>query len=181
MTKNALSSLIDQAAKKYRSGQHLEAAQMYAQAAEQYVQNGDALMAAEMSNNRSVALLQAGDHQGALQASLDTDQVFAQAGDIRRQAVALGNQAAALEALNRTDEALKKYWQCSDLLKQAGDKDTRSHVLQSISTLQIRTGHHLEALATMEAALDNKKKLNLRENVLQKILRIPIQMVKRGG
>jgi hypothetical protein len=74
-----------------------------------------------MSSNRSVALLQAGDAREALQAAQGLERVFALAGDTRRQAMALGNEAAALDALNQNKVALEKYQQCAELLKQAGD------------------------------------------------------------
>ena len=67
------------------------------------------LLAAEMSNNESVALLQAGQPGRALEAARGTDALFASASDPKRQAMALGNQAAALDALGRSDEALETY------------------------------------------------------------------------
>jgi tetratricopeptide (TPR) repeat protein len=181
MAKNDLRSLIDQAGKKFRAGQYLAAAELYQQAGAQLAHSGDEPMAAEMANNRSVGLLKAGDAQGALDACRGTEQIFARAGDLRRQGMAIGNQAAALEALEQLDEALALYWQSSDLLKQSGDQDTRAYLLQCISALLIRTGRQFEALATMNAALEHKEKLSVQERVLKKVIRLPIQMAKRGG
>jgi tetratricopeptide (TPR) repeat protein len=175
-----LSSLSKRAEDAYKAGRFPEAAGLFEQAARKYTEDGNTLRAAEMANNRSVALLQAGDGKGALEAAECTDQVFAQAGDIRRQALAIGNQAAALEALNRLDEALAHYRQCANLLKQVGDDEDRAPVLKSISTLQIRTGHQFEALASMEAALDSQKKLSLQERFLKKLLNVPMRMMRRG-
>jgi hypothetical protein len=97
---------------------------------------------------------------------------------VRRQALAIGNQAAALEGLKRLDEALERYRLSASLLKQVGDEENRSVVLKSISSLQIRTGHQLEALATMDAALSNQKKLSLQERFLKKLLNVPMRMLK---
>jgi tetratricopeptide (TPR) repeat protein len=124
MTKNVSIRCIDQAGKKYRSGQLRRSGQMYAQAAGNLLESGDALMAAEMANNRSVALLQAATIRARCKAARIQIRSLPRQAIYAGRAVALGNQAAALEALNRTDEALKKYWQCSDLLKQTGEKDT---------------------------------------------------------
>jgi tetratricopeptide (TPR) repeat protein len=181
MAAETTTQISAQAEKAYQAGRHSEAAALYQQATAQYAAQGDRLKAAEMANNHSVALLQAGQAQAALEASSGTDAVFAQTGETRKQGLALGNQAAALEALNRLDEALERYRQCSDLLKQAGDSDSRAYVLKSISALQIRTGHQLEGLASMEAALENKKKLSLQERILKKIIQVPFRMLKRGG
>lgn len=164
--------------KAYKAGQYLQAAEHYAEAERQFAATGDPLKAAEMANNRSVALLQAGRPEDALTAAHGTDAVFAQGSDTFRQALAIGNQAAALEALNRTDEALKQYWECSNLLKQIGEKEYRATVLKSISALQIRTGKQFEALASMDAALENQKKLSIMERFLKKLLDIPMRMLR---
>jgi tetratricopeptide (TPR) repeat protein len=178
MKQDSLTILLKQAQETYLSGRYPEAAGLFEQAARQYTQEGDGVNAAEMANNRSVALLQAGDAQGALQAAESTDQIFAEVGDVRRQALAIGNQAAALEGLKRLDEALERYRLSASLLKQVGDEENRSVVLKSISSLQIRTGHQLEALATMDAALSNQKKLSLQERFLKKLLNVPMRMLK---
>jgi len=180
MKQDSLSTLLKRAEESYHTGRFPEAAGLFEQAARQYSQDGDVLKAAEMANNRSVALLKAGDAKGALEAAGGTEQVFSQAGDVRRQALAIGNQAAALEALNQLNEALSRYQQSSTLLKQVGDEENRAAVLKSISALQIRTGHQLEALASMDAALSNQKKLSFQERFLKKLMDIPMRML-RGG
>ena len=163
MSQPKIITLTTNGEKAFKTGRYEAAAQCYREAAAWYQEIGDTAKAAEMANNLSVALLQSGDFQAALEAAQGTDLVFAQAGDQRSQALALGNQAAALEALNRLGEALEMYQKCSDLLKQAGDAEYRAYVLKSISALQMRTGHHFEGLASMDAALSNKKQLNLQE------------------
>ena len=163
----------------YRSARFAEAAALFSQAAHAYASSGQALDCAEANNNASVAYLQAGDAVAALKSAEGSDQVFADAKDQRRQGMALGNQAAALEALNRLDEALNLYNQSAQLLKASGETEMRASVLKSISALQIRTGNQLQALASMDAALQNQKRLSLRERILQKLLRIPIDMLNR--
>lgn len=179
MTQDSTQSIITQAEKAYREGNFASAAGLFLQAGQALEQSGDPLKAAEMANNRSVALLQAGDGQAALEAVEGVDQVFSQAGDTRRLALTLGNQAAALEAVNRLDEALAHYRQCNDLLKQVGDTENRATVLKSISTLQIKMGHHLEAVASMDAALEEQKSLSVQERFLKKLLNVPMRMLKK--
>lgn len=180
MAQETISSLSEQAEKAFRAGRFAEAAEFYRQAAERSNMEGDSLRAAELSNNRSVALLQGGDAEDALQAAWGTEQVFAQAGDLRRQGLALGNQAAALEALGKHAEALRCYNLSADLLKQCGDNASRAVVLKSISAMQVRSGHHLEALASMDAALKNQPKPTIKERLLKKLLDIPFKMMGRG-
>ncbi len=178
MTVPSGQDLTSQGEKAYKAGQYAQAADHYAEAMRMFTAAGDHLKAAEMANNRSVALLQAGRPEEAFAAAEGTDAVFAQAGDTYRQALSIGNQAAALEALDRPEEALKHYWECSNLLKQIGEKEYRATVLKSISALQIRTGHQFEALASMDAALENQKKLSVQERFLKKLLDIPMRMLR---
>ncbi len=180
MAQESLPVVVKRAEQAYKSGRFRESADLFQQAARLYDEGGDPLKSAEMANNRSVALLQAGDAQAALDAAAGTDQVFAQAGDTQRQALALGNQAAALEAANRLDEALARYWESSNLLKQIGDEENRVPILKSLSALQIRTGHQFEALASMETALSHQKKLSFQERFLKKLLDVPMRMLRRS-
>lgn len=69
-----------------------------------------------MANNCSVAYLKAGNAAAALEAVTGTDAIFAEKGDRLRQAMALGNQAAALEGLNQLDAAIGSYNQSAELL-----------------------------------------------------------------
>lgn len=181
MNVSVLKPLDKQAETAFQARQYLQAALLFEQAADAYTKAGDVLNAAEMTSNRSVALLQAGDPHEALHAVQGLERVFALAGDIRRQAMALGNEAAALEALHHNKPALEKYQQSADLLKQAGDQETRVLVLKSISQLQLRMGHHLEALASMDAAINNQKRPSLTERLLKKLIKVPFQMLHRGG
>ncbi len=163
----------------FRAGRFSEAAAAFERAVAGFTAAGDALGAAEAANNRSVALLKAGDAAGALQAATGTEAVFAAAGDPKRQGMACANQAAALEALNRPEEALEWYGRSSDLLKQAGEKEFRAIVLESITNLQLRTGKQLQALASMDAALENKPRLSFKDRLLKKLLKTPLDMLRR--
>jgi tetratricopeptide (TPR) repeat protein len=163
----------------YQDGRLDDALNLFTQAEHAYQAADDRPMAAEMANNRSVTLLQAGNAAAAFEAADGTDQIFAGIGDAHRQGVALANQAAALEELNRRPEALTRYQKSADLLKQSGSREYRALVLKSISSLQVRMGQYLQALASMDAALDCKEKLSLRERFLKWLLKIPLNMMKR--
>ena len=169
--------ISSQAKQAYDKGNFLEAARLFKNAAEDLSAGGDQLGAAEQENNRSVALLKAGDAKGALLAAQDTDRVFQQGGDIRRQAIALGNIAAALEASGKLTEALDYYQQSADLLKQANDLELRTFALKNLSALQLRMGRQFEAMASMDAALNPKKKMTLVEKILKKLLKVPLRML----
>lgn len=158
----------------YRRGEAAAAERLFLAAAEAYHSAGQADMALEMQNNRSVALLDAGQAAQALELAAMCAAEFGQLGDRRRQALALGNQAAALEALNRLEEAESLYQQAADWLKQQGDDQTRLYVMQAISKLQFRRGQQLQALATMQAGVEGLKKPSLKQKLLKRLLRLPM-------
>ncbi|NOH03294.1 MAG: tetratricopeptide repeat protein [Chloroflexi bacterium] len=148
-----------------------EAAEHFRRAAEGYTLGRNGLLAAEMQNNASVALLQAGKPQEALEAALGTDQTFAGANDIKRQAMALGNQAAALEALRRYEEALEKYERSAELFGRIDEGDLRAMVMKSAAAIKLKTGRITESAFKMMGSLDVKKNPGFFERILKFLLR----------
>lgn len=175
----SIQQLAREAEQAYATEEFELSASKYEAAASEYAQGGDALMAAEMANNRSVALMRMGRAKEAYQAAQGTEQVFAAAGDLRRQAIALSNQASALEGLKQYTQALQVYRQSAELLKQISEQDMRSYVLKCMSMLQFRHGKRMEALALMRMALECSNKLSLRERVLKWLLGIVFNLL--GG
>lgn len=171
--------LAQQGKERYEQAEYLEAAGLFDQARLGFQAAGSAQSAAEMANNRSVALLQAGEAQAALDAVGDSPEQFAAAGDARRQAMALGNRAAALAALDRKGEAEQTYWESARLLGELGETDLRASVLQSISRLQLRGGRYMEALASMDAGLETVQKPSLTQRLLKRLVRIPKNLINK--
>lgn len=172
-------ALCDLGKKAFQDEDFPTAAQFFERAALAYTASNQPVLAAEMWNNCSVARLKAGDAKEALEMVQGSDQVFAQAGDRKKQAMALGNQAAALEALHHYPQALELYLQANQILKEIDDQELRPYVLQCIAALQLRTGRQLEALVSSEVALDMKKNLSLRERVLKKLLETASKLLGR--
>jgi tetratricopeptide (TPR) repeat protein len=164
---------VKEGMKAYRTGDYPTAIHLFLSAHSVFISSDNQLSAAEAANNLSVCYLKVGNAQKALEIATGTDEIFAQVGDLQRQAMALGNQAAALESLGKLSLAVEKYEESSRLLKQTGDLDDRAIVLQSLSELQMKMGHQLDAMATMRIALLNKKKPSLLDRLLQKLLKIP--------
>lgn len=171
--------LKKEAERAYKKKDYLSAAKAYQAAADGYSQNGTQLESAEMLNNASVAFLQADQPKSALETALDTDKIFAAAGDQRRQAIALGNQAAAYEALKDLDAAAQAYQASADLLKEIGDQELRPTVMRSLSAVQLRQGQQMEALVTMQAGLDDIENPGIKQKLLKKVLRSPFSYFNR--
>lgn len=171
--------LAEKGKNAYQAGNYQEAANIFEQAQQAFQAAGEALNAAEMANNACVALIQTGNHAAALKTVEGTAAIFSEAGDLRRQGMALGNYASALDGLDRYEEAAEYYQQAADVLEQAGEDQLRANVLQSLSALQFRSGRQLQALASMQAGLEGVKKLNPRQRFLKRLLKIPFDMINR--
>ena len=177
----SVKQLVAEGKSAYQQGDFLAAAQVFDAAAAAYQAAGDKLNAAELRNNSSVAYLQAGESQSALEAVEGTPAIFSAAGDERRQGMALGNLGAALEAVNRLDEAAQAYQQSAELLQRAGENDLRSYVMKSLSALQLRTGHQIEALSTMQAGLEGIEHPKPKQWLLKKLLRVPFKFLGKSS
>lgn len=163
----------------YKKGEYIKAAQHFEDAAQGFDVHEKTSEAAEMRNNQSVALLQAGDANEALQAAVGTDGIFANAAETRLQAMALGNIAAALDELDRYEEAEETYLRSAKIFDNIGEDKLRANVMQSLSKLQLRTGRQLQALATMQSGVDEIKRPNLRQRMLKKLLKTPLKLLNR--
>ena len=148
-----------------------EAAEYFAQAADAFITGRAGSNAAEMKNNQSVALLQAGRPQEALEAALGTDEYFAGMNDYKRQAMALGNQAAALDALKRYEEAIIKYERSAELFERVGAGEMRSMVLKSAAAIKLKTGKITDSAFKMMGAVEAREKPTFFERVMRFILR----------
>ncbi len=162
----------------YRKGNYLAAARSYKAAADGFSTSGDPLSAAEMLNNSSVAYLKGGNAESALHAVENTDQVFAERGEIKRQAMALGNQAAALESMNSLEQALEKYAESARLLESLGKSELRAYVLQSISSIQLRKGRYMEAYVTMQVGVMGLENKDLTHKLLKTLMQLPFKFIR---
>ncbi len=154
----------------YERADYASAAKAFAEAAAAYSAGGEPLMAAEMRNNQSVALLQSKQAQAALDVVRGTEAVFAAAGDLRRKGMALANQGAALEALHRKDEAIACYRASAEILEKAGAKDLRVDVMRAVAGLQVRGGKMTDAVIAMQSGLMGLEKPTLKQRILKKLL-----------
>ena len=168
---SAPKSLSENADGVYQEGDFESAARLYGEAASVFQAQGDAAAAAEMKNNQSVAFLQAGDAQSAYQVVAGTAEVFAAASDVRRQGIALANEATALEALKRIDQALEKYLQSADIFKQADEGQLRASVLQAVAWIMLRRGKILEALNYLRAGVADLKNPTFKQKIMRGLLR----------
>ncbi len=167
-----IQKLIQKGRQEFASRSYQAAADTFESAAQAFTSQGDLLSAAEMNNNRSVALLKAGMHQQALDAALGTDIIFAQVDDKKRQAMAFGNQAAALEELKRLDEALDLYQKSADLFAELGEGDLRSTVLKSAAAIKLKRGQLLDSGMKMIRSLEAKDRPSILDRILKFILRL---------
>ena len=158
--------------KSFEKGDFETAIQSFSDAAKIYYDEENFLDAAEEKNNLSVSLLQAERAKESLEAALGTDLVFAEAKDWLRQAMALGNQAAALDVLGQSEEALETYANSAALFREVGEGDLEATVLKSIAAIKLRSGKLQETAYTMLDSLGATQKPNLFQRFIKFILRI---------
>jgi tetratricopeptide (TPR) repeat protein len=165
-------ALAEQGKKEYEKGNHRAAATLFAQAAQAFDTENDPLNAAEMRNNQSVALLQMGRAREALQATEGTETIFKQANDQKRQGIAVGNRAAALEGLKHWKEALAEYERAATLLEQAGEGDMHSMVRKASANLHIKLGHVNDTQMDIYDSLRLVEKPSLSQRLMKFLMRI---------
>lgn len=163
--------LAEEGKRAFAAGRYAEAARLFEEASRGYTLGRDGLHAAEMDNNRSVALLKNNQPQQALDAAAGTDKIFESFADVSKQAMALGNQASALEALKRLDEALPLYERAAELFDKAGEKDMRALVLKSVAAIRLKQGKLSEAGMEMLGSLGAVEKPTLWQRFLKFLLR----------
>lgn len=155
----------------FAAGKYMDAANAFAEAAKEYGLGRDGLHAAEMQNNQSVSLLKAGKAHEAYEAAKGTDEMFKAFGDVKKQAMAFGNQAAALDELKRYDEALALYEQAASLFAETGDGDMRSLVLKSAAAIRLKQGKLTDTAMDMLGSLGAAEKPSLWQRFLKFLLR----------
>jgi tetratricopeptide (TPR) repeat protein len=170
-TESELQKLTADGKLAFESGEYESAVALFETSAQGYISLNDQVNAAEMKNNKSVALLKMGKAQESLDAVLGTREIFAHAGDLKRQGMAVGNQAAALEALKRFDEASAAYEESAELFAEAGEGDLRSMVLKAAAGIKLKRGKVAESAFKMIGSLEAKDKPSIFERILKFFLR----------
>lgn len=165
-------TLAEDGKQEYAKNNFKAAAARFAQAAQAYASMQDELNAAEMKNNQSVALLQAGNAKGALEATDGTEAVFQKAGDIKRQGIAVGNRAAALEGLKKWQEALAEYDRAASLFEQAGEGDMHSIVRKAAANINLKRGKLVNSQMDVYDSLRLVEKPTFTQRILKFLIRL---------
>lgn len=165
-------TLADEGKQAYAKGNYLAAADLFLQAAQAYESVPDALNAAEMKNNQSVALLQAGKAKEALEATDGTEQIFEKAGDIKRQGIAISNRAAALEGLKKWKEALAEYDRAASLFEQIGEGDMHSIVRKAAANINLKRGRIVDSQMDVYDSLRLVEKPTFTQRMMKFLMRI---------
>ena len=172
MTDSTASALNEQGKKEYEKGAFVAAARLFSLAAQAHQSANDALNAAEMKNNESVAWLQGGKAKEALQATDGTEEIFAGAGDLKRQGIAVSNRAAALEGLKKWREALEEYDRAASIFEQAGEGDMHSIVRKASANIHLKFGRVDGTQMDVYDSLRLVEKPSLSQRVMKFFMRI---------
>jgi tetratricopeptide (TPR) repeat protein len=165
-------TLVANATKVYQEGDFENAARLFGEAAVAFQAENNALDAAEMKNNQSVALLQSGDAQASFDAAHGTAEIFLAAGDFRRTGMARSNEATALETSGRLDEAVEIYRMAADDLEKAGEDQLRATVMMAVAGIKLRKWKIMEALLSMYVGLSGVKQPTLKQKIMLGLLKL---------
>jgi hypothetical protein len=165
-------TLAANAAQVYQGGDFENAARLFGEAASAFQAEDNALDAAEMKNNQSVAFLQAGDAQASFEAAHGTAEIFLAGGDFRRTGMARSNEATALDTVGRLDEAAQIYRQAADDLEKAGEDQLRASVMQAVAGILLRKWKIMEALLAMRVGLMGVKQPTLKQKIMLRLLKM---------
>jgi tetratricopeptide (TPR) repeat protein len=165
-------TLASDGKREYETGNYKAAAALFSEAAQAYTSTQDELSAAEMKNNESVAWLQAGKAKQALQATDGTEEVFQKAGDTRRQAIAVSNRAAALEALRKWKDALAEYDRAASLFEEVGEGDMHSMVRKAAAGINLKRGHVVDSQMDVFDSLRLVEKPTFSQRIIKFFMRI---------
>jgi tetratricopeptide (TPR) repeat protein len=170
MTTLSPGEMAENAKRSYQAGDLPAAITGFAAAAAAYTGRGDTVMAAEMKNNLSVAMLRDKQPQAALDAAWGTEGVFIESGDTRREGIALANQASALQALKRHKESSDYYSRAGAALEKAGEADFRLEVMQLLAALHLRRLKIFDAIIALQSGLAGIKNPTPRQRFMKKLL-----------
>lgn len=163
-------SLSSTGMKYFQKKQYPLAADYFTRAAEAAKENQRDLDEAEIRNNLSVTYLMTGNAQQAYDAAVGTDKVFAAHDDLKRQAMALGNIAQALEELKDYSQSLSVYDEAIDLLKGQNLNDIRSMLFRRKAIVQGKAGETYQAVASLDSSIDTKPSQGFKEKFLKQFL-----------
>lgn len=178
-SRSSPTNLANNAKSAFERGDLEAAIEGFTSAKDDYHQAGDHLMAAEMANNLSVALLKSDRSEEAFQVVKGTEQIFLDAEDEYRAAMAYGNLASALEANGELQSAEEALEDAIRLFNKIGDKEHLMHTARALSQLQLRRGRPLEAVTTMQGGLEKQSKISVKNRILRSILSIPSRILGR--
>jgi tetratricopeptide (TPR) repeat protein len=170
--------IAQEALQAYEQGALDQAIDLFEQSQLAYTAAGQPLKAAEMANNLSVTLVQVGRHQAAIEALEGTLDIFHEHGDLTKAAQSLGNEAAAYEGLGDWEKAESLYQQAAERFAQIDDQESQHYTLQALSRVRLRQGRAMEAVSTMQGALETSVKPSWRTRVARKILSLPSRILK---
>ncbi len=162
----------------YQDKDYNLALETFASARDAYDASGDPLKSAEMANNLCVVYLQDKQPHRALAEVTGTPALFLEHGQKKLAAFAYGNMASALEAMKRLTEAEAAYRSAIELFTETGEDEALQQTAQSLSQMLLKQGRSFEAIFSMQSGIERKKKLTLKDRILQKLFKLPGHFLK---
>jgi len=85
--------------------------------------------------------------------------------------MAYGNEATALVALGRLDDAVPGYRSAASALEKAGEDQLRASVMQALAGVYLRRGKVMDAMLAMKMGLAGVIRPTFKQKILRALLR----------
>lgn len=167
MDTSYFSPTAKQALAAFNQQKFTQAAFLFSDAAVEYENENQPLLAAEMKNNQSVSLLQANQAQSALECLIGVVELFENSGDLHKAGLTHGNLAAAFEALNKYDLAADHCYKAADYLRDSNHREEYTMIMNMLVSIQMKQGRIFEAAGSAHLFVDQIPNPTFRQRVLK--------------
>ncbi len=133
----------------------------------------DKKRSAEIYNDLGVTYKQLEDYEAAHKALDEAMTRFIELTDKKGQAQTIGNRATIYEAEDKIEKAVEYYKQAATMLEEVGEAESAMYVWQAVSRLRMKQGQYIAAIGAYEEGIDNMPEGSFKRKVLQKILKVP--------
>lgn len=173
----AANELRDQGVRLFDQRDYEASARLFHQAMDQYAEQGDEDMVAEMKVNIALVHNRLEENSTALDLMQEALRHFQNTGDRLRTAQVLGNLGAVYRALNDKERAHEAYRQAVDIFKELEETELYSQTLLAMARMQLSEGRIFEGATTYRIGIEGVRN----PTASQKIIKSLSDIINRLG
>ncbi|MDM8521233.1 tetratricopeptide repeat protein [Anaerolineales bacterium HSG6] len=132
-------------------------------------------------NDMGVTHKQLDDYSAAHTALDKAVELFEAQEDYKGLAQTVGNRAMVYEAEGELEDAVEHYRASAAKLEELGENEAAMYVWQALSRLRLKEKQYIAAIGAYEEGIENMPQGSFKRKVLQKLLKLPTNLINRGG